>query len=62
MIYHVTDGLQEIWFMKDTMHFTYVADMNNSMISRPSNLSLEKAGQAAEAFLKKAGCSSPITA
>jgi hypothetical protein len=53
--YIVTDGLQEVWFMQGTTHFSYVADMNNSMISRPSNLPLEKRVQAAEAFLKKAG-------
>ena len=55
VIYHVTDGLQEVWFMQDTRHFTYVADMHNSMISRPSTLPLEKRAQAAEVFLKKAG-------
>lgn len=54
-IYYVTDGLQEVWFMQGTTHFTYVADMNNSMVSRPSNLPLEKRVPAAEAFLKKAG-------
>ncbi len=54
-IYYVTDGLQEVWFMQGATHFTYVADMNNSMIGRPSNLPLEKRVQAAEAFLKKAG-------
>ncbi len=55
MTYHVTDGLQEVWFLQGTRHFTYVADMHNSMVSRPSNLPLEKRVQAAEAFLKKAG-------
>jgi len=54
VMYHVTDGLQEVWFMQDAAHFSYVAD-NNSMIGRPSNLPLEKRVQAAEAFLKKAG-------
>ena len=55
MAYHVTDGLQEVWFVQDTRHFTYVANMYDSMVSRPSNLPLEKRAQAAEAFLNKAG-------
>ena len=54
-IYHVTDGKQEVWFMQGTTHFTYVADIQNSMINRPSTLPLAERAKAAEAFLKQHG-------
>jgi len=34
VMYHVTDGLQEVWFMQDAAHFSYVADKQQH--DRPS--------------------------
>jgi hypothetical protein len=54
-IYHVTDGIQEIWFIGGANHFTYVADISNSPASSGFDLPLQTRVKTAEAFLKERG-------
>lgn len=54
-LYHVTDGIQEIWFIDTTTHFTFLADFGSGVTSSANPLPLTERAAAAETFLKARG-------